>query len=157
MLPQFIMAALVVKFDGGILDGVVDPFHLTIGPRMVGISESMLDAVFATYMVEAMDTVTRGPASTIFGQIGKLDAPSAACLRQSLRTGLLVRIVCGAWRERLPIALRGTTLRWAGRPVHVVARMQTWRFGRWRRTGGACLPRCVPRRCRCGNSRFSKS
>ena len=34
----------------------------------------MLDAVFATYLVEAMDTVARNPANTILGQIGKLDA-----------------------------------------------------------------------------------
>ena len=46
----------------------------------------MTDAVLATYLVEAMHNVTRDPANKILGQIGKLDAPSAACLRQSLRT-----------------------------------------------------------------------
>ena len=46
---------------------------------MVGLGESMLNTVFATYLVEAMVTVTRGPANTILRQIGKLDAPSA-CL-----------------------------------------------------------------------------
>ena len=46
---------------------------------MVWFGGSMLDTVLATYLVEAMHTVTRGPANTILGQIGKLDARSAAC------------------------------------------------------------------------------
>ena len=50
---------------------------------MVGLGESMLDTVFATYLVEAMVTVTRGPANTILRQIGKLDAPSA-CLPEAV-------------------------------------------------------------------------
>ena len=58
-------------------------FDLTIGPSMVGLGESMLDTVFATYLVEAMVTVTRGPANTILRQIGKLDAPSA-CLPEAV-------------------------------------------------------------------------
>lgn len=48
MLPQLIMAPVMVAFDGGVLDAAVHPFDLTIGPRMVGLGESMLDAVFAT-------------------------------------------------------------------------------------------------------------
>ena len=69
----------MVAFNGGVLDGTVHRFDLTIGPRMVGLGESMLNTVFATYLVEAMVTVTRGPANTILRRIGKLDAPSA-CL-----------------------------------------------------------------------------
>ena len=52
----------------------------------------MLDAVLATYLVKLIDMVMRGPANMILGKIGKLDAPSTACLRRSFRTELSVKI-----------------------------------------------------------------
>ena len=62
MLPQRIMVALLVAFDGGILDSAVHPFDLTIGPRLLGLVSRCLMPF------------------------------SAACLRQLFRTGLSVRL-----------------------------------------------------------------
>jgi hypothetical protein len=68
------VAVVVVAFDGGVLDGAVHAFNLTIGPGMVGLGESMLNAVLAAYLVETVDTETRGPAVTILREIDGLDA-----------------------------------------------------------------------------------
>jgi hypothetical protein len=37
VLPQFVVAALVVAFDGGVLDGAVHPLDLAIGPWVVRV------------------------------------------------------------------------------------------------------------------------
>jgi hypothetical protein len=37
MLPQFVVAALVVAFEGGVLDGAVHPLDLAIGPWVVRV------------------------------------------------------------------------------------------------------------------------
>jgi hypothetical protein len=74
MLTELVVAAEVVAFDGGVLDGAVHPVDLTFGSEMVGLGESLLDAVFEAYLVEAMDTVTRGLAIRVLREICELNA-----------------------------------------------------------------------------------
>jgi hypothetical protein len=74
VLPEFVMAAVVVAFDDGILDGSVHPLDLTIGPGMVGLGELMFKAILMAYLVETVGTETRGPANTLLREIGELYA-----------------------------------------------------------------------------------
>jgi hypothetical protein len=64
----------VVAFDSGVLSGAVYPPDLAVGAEAIRFGEPILDAVFAAYLVEAMDTVSRGSATTVLLQKGKLDA-----------------------------------------------------------------------------------
>ena len=45
VLPELLMAAVVVAPDGGVLDGPVHPFDLPVGPGMVHLGLATLDAV----------------------------------------------------------------------------------------------------------------
>src|SRR5215210_8897933 len=45
MRLQRLEARVVEGLDGGLLDGAVHPFCLTVGPRMVRLGEPVLDAV----------------------------------------------------------------------------------------------------------------
>ena len=67
MLPKLVVAGIVVALDGGILDRAIHPFHLAIGPRMVGLGQSMLDAVFTTDLIEPMVAMMGRPAGLFRG------------------------------------------------------------------------------------------
>jgi len=45
MCPELFVGLLMVAPDRGVLDGAVHPLNLTVGPRMVGFGQAMLDAV----------------------------------------------------------------------------------------------------------------
>lgn len=70
VLAQLVMAA----FDGGVVDGAVYPLDLAAGSRMVGLCQAVLDAVFTTDLVEAMDPVAGGWAVPVVSEVGELDA-----------------------------------------------------------------------------------
>lgn len=55
VLPEFIVAAVMVALDAGVLDGAVHALDLATGPWVVRLGEPMLDAVFAADLVEAVD------------------------------------------------------------------------------------------------------
>ena len=74
VLPELVVAVVVVAFDGGILDGAVHAFDLAVGPGVVGLGKPVLDAMLATDLVEAVDAVARGPAIAVPRQVGELDA-----------------------------------------------------------------------------------
>src|SRR5215217_7180729 len=52
MRLQRLEAGVVEGLDGGLLDGAVHPLRLTIGPRVVGLGQPVLDAVLAADAVE---------------------------------------------------------------------------------------------------------
>jgi hypothetical protein len=74
MVSKLVMTIVMVAFDGGVLDGAVHPLDLAVGPRVVRLCQSVLDAVLAADLVEAMDPVARGPSITIAWEVGELDA-----------------------------------------------------------------------------------
>src|SRR3954452_5810942 len=43
VLPELIVAFVVIASDGGILDRTVHPFNLTIGPRVPGFCQAMVN------------------------------------------------------------------------------------------------------------------
>src|SRR5215204_374377 len=43
VLPELIVAVVVIAPDGGILDRAVHPFNLTIGPRVPGFCQAMVN------------------------------------------------------------------------------------------------------------------
>ena len=49
---ELLMAVVVVALDGGLLDGAVHAFDLTVGPGMFDFGEPVLDAVLAAAHVE---------------------------------------------------------------------------------------------------------
>ena len=74
VLPELVVAVVVIAFDGGVLDGAVHPFDLPVGPRMVRFGEPVLDAMLAADLVEPMDAHACGPAIAVLRQVGELDA-----------------------------------------------------------------------------------
>jgi hypothetical protein len=76
----------VVSPDGGLLERAVHPFDLTVGPGVIGFSQTMLDAKFLPGPVEGMTAPAGGGTFTVLWQVGELDAvvcsPSAP-LRQN--------------------------------------------------------------------------
>jgi len=61
-------------FDGGFLDGPVHPFDLSVGPGMVGLGQTVTDAMTKTDAIEGMSTSSGRKPSTVLLQIGELDA-----------------------------------------------------------------------------------
>ena len=46
MRPQAFHVRVVKRFDGGVLDGPVHPFGLSVCPRVIGLGQFVDDAVF---------------------------------------------------------------------------------------------------------------
>ena len=68
VLPEFVVAGVVVALDGGILDGAVHPLDLAIGPRVVRFGEPVLNAVLATDLIEAVDAIASVGPSRLRGR-----------------------------------------------------------------------------------------
>ena len=67
-------ARVVEGLGGGALDGAVHPLCLTVGPRMVGFGQPVLDAVLVAAAVEdvaAEDGFHGGMAPAVLWQIGE--------------------------------------------------------------------------------------
>lgn len=62
VLPELVMAVVMIAFDRGLLDGPVHPFHLPVGPGMLHPGQAML-----------VEDVVKGVF--VVGMIGELDAP----------------------------------------------------------------------------------
>ena len=54
MLPELLVAVVMIKLDGRFLDGSVHPLDLAIGPRVIGLGQAMLDAVILAGTIELM-------------------------------------------------------------------------------------------------------
>jgi hypothetical protein len=63
-----------VSVDGGILDGSVHAFYLTVGPWMVGPGQPMLDSMKETEPIKGMATEACGWPLKVLRQLGELDA-----------------------------------------------------------------------------------
>ena len=72
MSSQLIVTVVVVALDGSLLDSPFHPLHLTIGPRMFGLGQSMLDTALTADLVEAMNPKAGRPAIAIAQHIGEL-------------------------------------------------------------------------------------
>ena len=70
MLAELVMGLIVVTIDGRFLDGSVCPLDPTVGPRVVGLGQAMLDAVGPADLVEAMRAVASGRGSVGDRRIG---------------------------------------------------------------------------------------
>ena len=66
---QLGMIVVVEALDGGVLDGAVHPLHLPIGPRVLHLGQTMLDAVL---VADAIEDVVEGV--DVAGAVGELDA-----------------------------------------------------------------------------------
>lgn len=53
MRAQLVVAVVVETFDGGVFDRPVHPFDLTTGPWMIGLRQSVFDAICLANHVEA--------------------------------------------------------------------------------------------------------
>ena len=54
MPNELIVRFVVISLDGRILDCPVHPLDLSIGPRMIGLGQSMFDPLFTTDSIERM-------------------------------------------------------------------------------------------------------
>ena len=69
VLPELVVAVVVIAFDGGVLDGAVHSFDLPVGPWMVRFGQPVLDTVVAADLVEAVDAHARSPAITVLWKV----------------------------------------------------------------------------------------
>ena len=53
MLPNFVLAAVVIVLDGCFFDCAVHALHLAVGRWMVGLGQAVFDVVLAVDLVEA--------------------------------------------------------------------------------------------------------
>ena len=67
------MTVVVVTLNGGFLDGSVHALDLTVGPRMVGFGQTMLDTARMQRRSKGWPRESRWPLS-VLGQVGELDA-----------------------------------------------------------------------------------
>ena len=59
VLPELVVAVVVVALDRGVLDRSVHPLDLAVGPGVVLLGQAMLDAIFFADLIEAVNTVAR--------------------------------------------------------------------------------------------------
>ena len=135
--------AVMVALDGRLLEGSVHPLDLTIGPRMVGFGQPMLDAVGMAKPVEHMDAPTsRGP-EPVLRQVRELDAVigqhGVDFVGDGFDQGIEEVGSCPAIGFLVQLGVRRTSM-----------------SGRSPRTDKACLPRFAPRQCRDGSSRSNR-
>ena len=74
MLPELLVAVVVIAADGGFLQRPVHPLDLAVGPRVIGLGEAVLDAVFETDAVELVDPVAGGGAGAMLRHVAELHA-----------------------------------------------------------------------------------
>jgi hypothetical protein len=69
MLFQVTMALVVILFDGGLFERTVHPFHVAIGPGVVGFGQPVVNPVVLT---DAIKDVVKGIDISL--PMGELDA-----------------------------------------------------------------------------------
>ena len=74
MLPELIVAVVVVSSDGRFLDGPVHPLDLAVGPGVVDFREAMFDAVLPAAHPEHVGHVSGCRAVGVTGRQAELDA-----------------------------------------------------------------------------------
>ena len=74
MAAQLVVAVVVETLDGGVLDGAVHPFDLSVRPRMIDLGEPVLDAVLTASHIEHMRHVLRGRPVGVTEWIAELDS-----------------------------------------------------------------------------------
>jgi hypothetical protein len=60
VLPELIVALIVVAFDSGVLDRPVHPLDLTIGPRVPRLGQPMVDIVLSAGVLVGPDADAAG-------------------------------------------------------------------------------------------------
>jgi|SRR5579859_187106 len=81
------VAVVMEVVNGGLFDGAIHTFDLSVGPGMPGLCEAMIDSVQKTDPVEGVSAETSRAAFTIFGQIGELDSVVGEYGMNAIRNG----------------------------------------------------------------------
>lgn len=68
------MAVAVMAFDGRFLDRPVHPLRLTVCPGMIGLGQTVLDAVFSTGAIKGVPTNAGCGTVAVLRQTGKPNA-----------------------------------------------------------------------------------
>jgi hypothetical protein len=71
---KLLMASVVVAPDGRFLERAVHAFDLSVGPRMVGLGQPVLDITLLADAIEHVDAVLRGWSIAMLRQVAELDA-----------------------------------------------------------------------------------
>ncbi len=88
---ELVVGVVEVSLDRSVLDGSVHALDLPIGPGMIGLGEPVFDSMKGTEPVEGMSAPSGGKPSTVFGQVGELDAVVGEHGMDALSTGVVVR------------------------------------------------------------------
>src|SRR5579871_275159 len=139
VLAKLSVAVIVEAVNGGLFDGAIHAFDLSVGPRVIGFGQAMIDSMPKANPVKRVPTETSGWSRAILGQISKLDSVVGQHGMDPIGNGCYQ---CQGERLRPP----------SYRHVPPVPRRQTWKCGRWPQTNRACLQPCAPQPDRCENS-----
>ena len=90
------MIVVVVALHCGFLDSSVHAFDLPVGPWMVGLGETVIDAVHKTDPVKRVTTKACCWSPAVSGQVGELDAVAP---REGRFAGRKIRWKAGIWAE----------------------------------------------------------
>ena len=74
MASELVVTVVVVPLDGGVLDGAVHAFDLSVGPWVVWLGQPVLNFMECAGAIEGMATQYGGRTFAVFGQISELDA-----------------------------------------------------------------------------------
>jgi hypothetical protein len=84
---ELFVGVIEEALDGGFLDGPVHPFDLSVGPGMVGLGQTVSDAMTKTDAIEGVSTPSCRKASTVLRQIGELDSVVGEHSVDAIRNG----------------------------------------------------------------------
>jgi diguanylate cyclase (GGDEF)-like protein len=74
VLSELAMRVVVIAPDGCLFERPVHSLDLTVGPRMVGLGEAMIDVVLAADTIEHVQPVASGRAGSMLNAVTELDA-----------------------------------------------------------------------------------
>ena len=137
------IAVVMIALDGGFFDRPVHAFDLTIGPQMLDLGETMLDAVLAAAHIEHVGDVDGRWAIGVTRRERELNAVVGQDGMNFERNSFDQHHQEGGRRCS------------AGSSTQAVRKQICW-SGQSRHTGTACLLPSGLRQCRCGSSRADR-
>src|SRR5271170_202482 len=84
---ELLMVVVVIALNGGLFDGAVHALHLTVGPGMIGLGQSMVDAMQKTDPVKRVTAEASGRPFAVLRPVGELDAVVGEHRVDAIRNG----------------------------------------------------------------------
>ena len=116
MAAKLIVIVIMITFDGGLLDGAVHPFDLSIGPWMIDLGEAVINAKFPATHIKHVYHISRCYAIGVARGIAELDTIVG-------EDGVYLV------RHRFDKGSLGNRKRFFGLPFQPIVRRRIWKRG----------------------------